>query len=94
MMLSILSNKPQCYVCGMTYNLHRHHIFYGTANRRKSDEFGAWVYLCARHHNMSDDGVHFNKELDLMLKQQAQEAWEERFGRREDFIRIFGKSYL
>ena len=94
MTLSILSNKPCCYVCGTTNNLHRHHCIYGTANRRLSDQYGLWVYLCAYHHNMSDHGVHFDKNLDLRLKQEAQNAWEERYGTRQDFINVFGKSYL
>lgn len=68
-------------------------VFYGTANRKKSEEFGCWVYLCANHHNMSNAGVHFNKELDLKLKQRCQEEFE-KYGSREDFRRIFGKNYL
>ena len=43
---------------------------------------------------MSDAGVHFNKQLDLTLKIECQERWEEEFGSREDFRRIFGKNFL
>ena len=43
---------------------------------------------------MSDVGVHFNKELDLELKQLAQREWQKRNGSVEDFRRTFGKSYL
>lgn len=68
-------------------------VFYGTANRKKSEEFGCWVYLCAGHHNMTDFSVHFNKELDLKLKKECQKEFE-KYGSREDFRRIFGKSYL
>jgi hypothetical protein len=68
-------------------------VFYGTANRKKSEEFGCWVYLCAGHHNMTDYSVHFNKELDLKLKKECQKEFE-KYGSREDFRRIFGKSYL
>ena len=92
-MKSILSNKKECYICGSPNDLHRHHIFFG-ANRRLSEQFGAWVYLCARHHNMSDEGVHFNRETDLTLKRTAQELWEKEYGTRDDFRRIFGKSWL
>jgi hypothetical protein len=38
--------------------------------------------------------VHFNKELDLKLKEMAQRYYEENYGTREDFIKEFGKSYL
>jgi hypothetical protein len=43
---------------------------------------------------MSDEGVHFNKLLDLKLKTIAQLHFEEHYGDREAFIREFGKSYL
>lgn len=92
-MKSIISNERECYVCGTTRDLHKHHIFFGP-NRKKSEQHGLWVYLCARHHNMSDQGVHFNKELDMELKALAQKEWQKQNGTIEDFIRVFGKSYL
>ena len=91
---SILQNEKICFVCDMEGDLHRHHVFHGTANRKKSEEYGCWVWLCPRHHNMSSEGVHFNPGLDLRIKQMAQEAWEERYGNRGEFIKAFGKSYL
>ena len=91
---SILSNEKLCFACYTPLNLHKHHIFYGIGNRSRSEEFGCWVYLCDRHHNMSDDGVHFNKPFDITLKKYCQEKWEEVHGDREKFIRTFGKSYL
>lgn len=45
-------------------------------------------------HNMSNEGVHFNKELDLKFKRMAQKDFEESHGTREDFIKEFGRSYL
>ena len=74
-MKSILSNERECYVCGTPLNLHRHHIW-GGGRRKLSEKHGCWVYLCAKHHNMSDKGVHFNKALDTELKQDCQEMWE------------------
>lgn len=91
---SILSNERVCYVCRLPYNLHRHHIFFGHGNRNLSEKYGCWVYLCARHHNMSNKGVHFNKELDLKLKERAQIAFEIHHGSRSDFIKTFGRNYL
>ena len=90
---SILSNKEECYFCKTPFNLHKHHIFFGSANRKQSEKYGCWVYLCAKHHNMSNDGVHFNKERDTYLKQKCQEVFEKNESR-EEFRRIFGKSYL
>ena len=93
-MKSIIQDDMECLVCGTIYKLHRHHIFYGTANRKQSEKYGCWCYLCARHHNMSDVGVHFNHELDLKIKRMCQKKWEEIYGDREEFIKTFGKSYL
>ena len=92
---SILQDKKECYITKSTINLHKHHIFEGTANRRLSEEDGLWVYLRADYHNMSDYGVHFNKELDLELKKKAQKKWQEFYGKStEDFIKRYGKNYL
>lgn len=91
-MKSIIQTERECYVCGTTQNLHEHHIF-GAANRKHSESYGLKIYLCAPHHNMSDKGIHFNKELDISVKQMAQEIFEETHTR-EEFREIFGKSYL
>lgn len=91
---SIISNEKFCLICGTPLNIHKHHIFEGTGRRKLSEKYGCWVYLCARHHNMSNEGVHFNKPLDLKLKQQCQKAWEYQLGTREQFIMLFGRNYL
>lgn len=91
---SILSNERECYICHSPFNLHRHHIFHGSARRQTSEREGCWVYLCAYHHNLSDDGVHFDHELDLSLKRECQRAWEARNGGRKRFMDVFGVSYL
>lgn len=76
-------------------NLHRHEVFYGTANRKKSIKDGLVVFLTPEMHNMSDNGVHFNRELDIYLKQNAQKAWMEHYNKTvDDFIREYGKNYL
>lgn len=44
---------------------------------------------------MSNQGVHFDKTLDLRLKQMCQSAWEQKTGKStREFIRLFGKNYL
>ena len=90
---SIISNERKCLVCELPYQLHKHHIFYGTANRKLSEQYGCWCYLCARHHNMSNDGVHFNRELDFNLKKMCQKKFEEVYPDL-DFLKIFGRNYL
>lgn len=91
---SLIQQGKYCYVCGKEYALHKHHIFYGTANRKLAEEDGAYCYLCYQHHNGSNMGVHFNKELDILLKRRAQTAWENTKGNRQEFINRYGKSWL
>lgn len=93
-MKSILQTNKECYVCGTTYNLHDHHIFFGTSNRKHSERYGLKVWLCAYHHNMSNEGVHFNKPLDMKLKTMAQEYYETHINTREKFMEEFGRNYL
>jgi len=90
---SIMQTEKRCYFCDATKALHRHHVFFGTANRRLSEKYGCWVWLCFYHHNGSKDGVHARKELDLGLKQRTQAKFEETHTR-EEFMRIFGRSWL
>lgn len=91
---SILQDAKECYITKSTDDLHIHHVF-GGPNRKLSDEDGLWIYLRADWHNMSDYGVHFNKELDLKLKRMAQKRWQEFYCQTEDqFRRRYGKSYL
>lgn len=91
---SLLGDRKICFICGTTFNLHKHHIF-GGANRSKSERDGCWCYLCAPHHNMSSKGVHFDREEDLILKKICQVAWMTSKGKTEDdFILEYGRSYL
>lgn len=90
---SIVQKNRECLVCKDINNLHLHHCIYGTANRKNSDKYGLTVWLCYRHHNGSNYSVHFNKTLDLKVKQLAQEAFEKTHTR-EEFRAIFGKSWL
>lgn len=76
-------------------NLHRHEVFFGTANRQKSIDYGLVVFLAPEMHNMSKAGVHFNREFDLELKRIGQEAAMDYYGWTvEEFIKIFGRNYL
>ena len=90
---SLFDNEKRCFVCLSRKNIHKHHV-YGGANRDKSERTGEWVYLCAHHHNMSDDGVHFNKALDDKLKKYGQKRFEQEVGDRIEFMKIFGRNYL
>lgn len=89
----ITNNFERCLVCGTYLNIHKHEIFYGSGRRQLSIKYGLVVPLCARHHNMSKDGVHFNQILNLKLKQQGQKAFEHKYPDL-DFVKIFGRNYL
>ena len=92
-MKSIIQDLKECYVCS-TYEVEDHHIYFGTAKRRKSEKYGLKVWLCPEHHR-GTHGVHgkYGHELDTRLKRKAQEEFE-RIYTREEFIKTFGRSYL
>jgi hypothetical protein len=82
-----------CWFCGAQSCLEKHHVFYGTGNRRISDEYGMCVFLCMDHHRGSREGVHMNRHNDLKLKQWAQSKFSE-LHPDKDFIKTFGRNYL
>lgn len=88
---SIMQNEKECWVCKTTQNLHRHHV-YGGGCRLVSEHQGFWIWLCAKHHNMSDEGVHFNRELDIKIKQECQREYEKTHSRAE-FMALIGRNY-
>lgn len=76
------------------YGSHRHEIF-GGANRQKSIKDGLVIYLTPAMHNMSDEGIHFNKDFMQYAHEQGQIAWQNHYNKtKEDFIREYGKSYI
>jgi hypothetical protein len=96
----------ECYLCreeadeAMYYGelphtgLHRHHIMFGTANRKKAEKYGLWCYVCQeRHHEHGREAPHANREVDLHLKQIAQMKFEETHPH-ELWMSEFGKNYL
>lgn len=92
---SILQKGKECYICHTRSNLHRHHVFYGTANRKKSEQDGCVVYLCIYHHTGSNYAAHLNHDIDLMLKRDMEKAWLETYNKtKEDFIKRYGKNYI
>lgn len=83
--------QKTCWVCGTTQNIHKHHIF-GGPNRKISEKHGMTVNLCMEHHT-GNCGVHFNKTLDLQLKQMAQKNFETLFGH-DEFMKVIRRNYL
>jgi len=87
----IVEDMEHCVICGRPAQLH--HIFFGTANRRKSDRYHLLIPLCMDHHT-GERSPHQNREIDLAIKVWGQQFFEENCGTREDFIREFGRTYL
>lgn len=97
---SIVQDRPCCYICGVTENLHMHEVF-GGSNRAKSKEDGCCIYLCAPHHNMSSLGIHFNAELNDSVKANVEKIWiktyypDMEFEKAQKlFIKRYGKNYV
>ncbi len=94
-MKSILQNHKRCLICHTEQNLHCHHVFEGTGRRKISDKWGLTVWLCAWHHNASNDSVHSNQALNKKVKRWSQKKAMEHYSwTTEDFIKIMGKNYL
>ena len=89
-MKSIIQEEKKCYFCDAVNGLHSHHIF-GGRNRQNSERYGLKVWLCADHHNMTNDSVHFNPIYMRLLKILGQLYFEKTYN--EDFIKIFGINY-
>ena len=94
-LFSVLTDDLEhCFVCGSNV-VAIHHVFYGTSNRKKSEEYGFLLPLHPRWHTEGNDAIHKgNRGLDLKLKQLAQTYFEQHYGTRTDFIVEFGRSYL
>ena len=79
-----------CYVSGSRINLDLHHVMHGSANRKIADKWGIWCWL---RHDIHMDLHDRDKELDLQLKQEAQEAFEKLYSH-EKWMELFIKNYL
>ena len=91
---SILTDDLEhSYLSGIPTNV-IHHVYGGYGRRQISERNGFIVPLTPREHNMSNNGVHFNKKLDRWFKQLCQSKWENMGHSREEFIRLIGRSYL
>lgn len=78
----------RCYLCKRYGRMQVHHCLHGS-RRRAADAYGLTVHLCPLCHTLlHDHGVN-----DLYLEQTAQAAFEREHSR-EEWMRIFGKSYL
>lgn len=92
---SLMQTEKECWVCGTTYGLARHHIYPGIGRRTVSEREGCWCWLCGPHHNLSNEGVHFNPTLDFELKRECEKRWiKANNATVYDFTHLFWKNYL
>lgn len=80
--------RKRCVICGRVENLEVHHLLCG-AQRRKADAYGLVVMLCHDCHMQ----VHGSAEMMRRSRMAGQRLFERKHSR-EEFIRIFGRSYL
>lgn len=100
-MKSIMQKKQDktCYLCMMLHSdfslkqTQEHHVIFGNANRRISEQYGLKVYLCLEHHEEGREAVHKNAANALLVKKEAQKAFEKRWPELS-FREIFGKNFL
>ena len=106
-MKSIMQSVKECYLCrkdaeALGYSgeltsegLDKHHVIYGTADRKLSEKTGLWVYLCKKHHN-EDHGpfaVHYNRAVREDLCRDAERAYLKTHTF-EEWMSTFMKNYL
>ena len=87
------SEKGIDFLTGLNGYTEEHHVFFGNPGRKNSEKYGLKVYLFPGNHR-GNLGPHHNRAMDLFLKRLGQIAFERHHGSREEFIQIFGRSYL
>ncbi len=98
-MRSIIQKRGnKCFLCGRNGNgdpLDEHHVFFGPF-RKSSEKYGAKVYLCHdRCHIFGDESVHKNhkvcREVQRVVQRFMMRYYDWTY---DDFINLFGRSYL
>ncbi len=72
--------------------MEEHHIF-GGPNRGNSEKWGLKIWLCADHHRLGKRSAHQDAEIADALHRMGQRKFEETHSR-EEFLRVFMRSYL
>lgn len=96
-----------CVICGKPAQ-HIHHLCEGNSRRELSEKYDMKCPLCANCHNLSKDSVHLNSKMKAMSNIIGQLYFERQWlinkyqlpfedldeEAREEFRKIFGKSFL
>ena len=86
---SIMQTEKKCFITGYEGRLDKHHCFHGP-RRKAADKYGCWVWL---RHDIHMELHQQNPELDRMIQRACQDRFEEIYSH-EEFMEIFGKSYI
>ena len=87
---SIVQDEKECYLTHVKYDLVRHHLMNGNAERKKAEQDGLWVWLNDSVHKYLHD-THEGRMKMYELKAIAQEAYEETHSH-EEWMRRYGKN--
>lgn len=80
----------KCELCNLEFpTLQTHHVF-NSYNKKNSERYGCLKKICFKCHRE----IHDNYEKELELKQKEQQRLENEGMTREQFIKIFHRSYL
>lgn len=99
---SIMQDKSggECYLCRILRGIdaplayrEEHHAMHGTANKKLAEHYGLKVYLCPEDHRTGKYAVHNCDKTDQLLKQDAQRAFERKYGH-EKWMDVFRENYL
>lgn len=80
---SILQDRKECFCCGTTLNLERHHVIHT-------------IWLCAEHHRGAYSPRQ-RHDVDLRYKRFAQSCYMDRYGTKSGYalwMAEVGKNYL
>lgn len=84
----IQDDMSRCFICKAPV-AEKHEVFYGSAFRTKSKDWGMVVGLCHICHM----NIHDNQRNDEALKRIGQRVFEDRYGH-EKYMEVFKKNYL
>lgn len=90
--ITVQEKRGKCFICGKTCT-EEHHIFFGSANRKISDELGLVCDLCPSHHRLGIYSVHRNAEMNKALQAYGQACFEMVYSK-DEFMKLFGKNYI
>ena len=83
------SDLSKCSKCGSKYQVTKHEIFEGSGRRTNSMKYGFVLPLCLKCHQELQDDIDFN----LSWKKKSQRYFEDNYGTRNEFRKLFGRSY-